>query len=156
MTVTPIHPLYRRARIEPIPPCCDLCGEDATAADLRPNGRSLHRRGVCYLFNLAACAEHAVPGAVVSSYRLLNFYAPVMVLGEHAWPDGKVRLGLRVCLWRRDAAGGLWLVPAGLPFVREFPLGDPMPQADPAIRFARLGPADLPPQWLDPRRYFEP
>jgi hypothetical protein len=154
--IDPIHRPSRPALGERISRYCDLCGEPAADSDHRPGAGTLHRRGVCPMFDLAARAEHAVPGAVVSSYRLLNHYAPVLVREAHGCFEGRIALELQVCLWLPDSAGGLRLAPAGTAFVREFPAADAMPQADPAIRSAPVGRYDLPPQWMNPRQSFEP
>lgn len=132
---------------------CDLCGEVAGHSDIREDGRTIHRDRVCSLWDTHTTAAVAKVGDVVSSYRLLNYAAPMVVRNVNPEYGEKIQISLQSCLWVHSA-GGLTLAADGAMCVREFPPADLMPSARPEIWRVRAALDGIPKEWLTARQSF--
>ena len=133
---------------------CELCGDYAEPGDRRRDGLIVHADRVCSLFAQRSVASEAVVGDVVSSKRLMNHHAPVMVArapepalnGCRAWISRTFLLGRWVpCRSGKDV---LRLVCDGPVVSRDMPAADLMPRADPSIlRPEGFGRMAIPEEW---------
>lgn len=128
---------------------CELCQDAAQYDDMdRRTGKTVHRSRVCLLWQLGILAENLKSGDIVSSYKLLNYYAPMQVVDLMPLPyDNKIMISLRRCRW---AAAGEYVVLAcdGPTVSRDFYRADPMPRAVADIAERRFLPGQIPPNWL--------
>lgn len=130
---------------------CELCQDAAASADLqRKTGRTIHRNKVCILWQLDVLVSDIRPGNIINSYRLLNYYAPMLVekIGDVGF-DNKIPVTLRPAQYQRATPVGnmAFLSFDSRTIVRDFAYNDLMGRSSPEIATTAYDWSRIPSNW---------